>query len=230
MAFALSCSSSPLLFNKARSSSTKGISPCSVFFPPLTSSNNSPSHRLYVVRAQTTGGDNKDTSGDAHVDKNNHGKANERRPKHWAMDISPSGSFDPLSPVRIMLHMLDTMYRIFDDTILFPSQTGSEMRAPWDIHDDENGIKMRFDMPGLSKEDVKVSVEDGVLIIRGEPKKEGGGGDSCSSRNFNKYDAHLQLPDNYEKNKIKAELKNGVLSISIPKNKVGKKVIDVKIE
>ncbi|GLT41540.1 hypothetical protein SLA2020_155960 [Shorea laevis] len=68
MASALSCLSSPVLFNKARSSSTKGVSPCSVFSPSLTSSNNSPSHRLYVVRAQTAGGDNKETSEDAHVD------------------------------------------------------------------------------------------------------------------------------------------------------------------
>ncbi|GLU21329.1 hypothetical protein SLE2022_374750 [Rubroshorea leprosula] len=120
------------------------------------------------------------------------------------------------------------MYRTFEDSIIFPGQTGGELGAPWDIHDDENGIKMRFDMPGLSKEDVKVSVEDGMLIIRAEHKKEGRD-DSWSSRNFSKYDAHLQLTDNYDKNKIKAELKNGVLSISIPKNKEGKKVINVKL-
>lgn len=54
---------------------------------------------------------------------------------------------------------------IFEDTMVFPgrnsNRTGGEIRAPWDI-------KMRFDMPGLSKDDVKVSVEDNVLIIKGE--------------------------------------------------------------
>nr|AIX87514.1 heat shock protein 21 [Lycium barbarum] len=228
-----SSSASPLVSNVATyRTNNKIAAPCSVFIPSACNIRR-PAPRLV---AQATG-DNKDTSVDVHVSSgqggNNQGTAVERRPRRMALDVSPFGMLDPMSPMRTMRQMMDTMDRLFEDALTFPGRNraaAGEIRAPWDIHDDENEIKMRFDMPGLSKEDVKVSVENDMLIIKGEHKKEEGGNDEhFGGRNYSSYDTRLALPDNVDTDKIKAELKNGVLFIWIPKTKVEKKVTDVQI-
>ncbi|KAE8727356.1 Small heat shock protein [Hibiscus syriacus] len=230
MASTLSCSSSPLVSNRATLPSyAKPMMPFYVSFP----SNNFHGNRKAVVRAHAAGDQNKDSSVDVHVNKDNKGQgtAVEKRPKRLVMDISPFGLLDPLSPMRSMRQMLDTMDRLFEDSMAFPTsgRRGGEVRAPWDIRDDEHEIKMRFDMPGMAKDDVKVYVEEDVLVIKGEQKKEESHDDWTNS-NYSSYDTRLQLPDNCDKDKIKAELKNGVLFISIPKTKVERKVIDVEIQ
>nr|QSG73889.1 HSP20 [Kosteletzkya pentacarpos] len=230
MASTLSCPSSPLVSNRATlPCTTRPMMPFSISFPSKNSYNN----RLSVVRAQATGDHNKDTSVDVRVNKDNQGQgtAVEKRPKRLATDISPFGLLDPLSPMRSMRQMLDTMDRMFEDSVAFPStgRRGGEVRAPWDIKDDEHEIKMPFDMPGLDKDDVKVSVEDDILVIKGEKIKEESH-DDWTNGNYSSYNTRLQLPENCDKDKIKAELKNGVLFISIPKTKVERKVIDVQIQ
>lgn len=245
----LACSSSPLARHNnpapaapaARSSRLATAPSGSVFFPsPAPFRVKSPS-RLSLVRVQANG-DHKDAALDVqHVSSQpkNQDTAVQRRPRRLApVDISPFGFLDPLSPKRTMRQLLDTMDRLFDDAVTFPGMginegaAGGQVRSPWDIHEDEREIKMRFDMPGLSKEDVKVSVEDDdILVIRGERSKEDRKDDDAwTRRSYSSYDTRLQLPQDSETDKVKAELKDGVLYISIPKRQVERKVVDVEIK
>ncbi|KAL3653693.1 Small heat shock protein, chloroplastic [Castilleja foliolosa] len=208
------------------------VGPCSVFFPSACNLINR--RPLMSVKAQATG-ENKDSAVDVHHVKSvqgvdDRGAAVERpRPRRMPVDVSPFGLLDTLSPIRSMRQMLDTMDRLFDDTTNFP-RTKRDVRAPWDIIEDENEIKLRFDMPGLSRDDVKVSVDDDVLVIKGEHKTEQGNKDEAwSDRSYSSFDTRLKLPEYCEKDKVKAEMKNGVLFVYVPKGKMERKVIDVHI-
>lgn len=132
--------------------------------------------------------------------------------------------------------MLDMMDRMFDDVVMIVlgrSRGGGigvfEVCVLWDMKEEEYEIKMCFDMFGLFKEDVKVFVEDNVFVIKGEQKKEDEN-DLWFGRSFSFYGIWFQFFDNCEKDKIKVELKNGVLFIIIFKIKVECKVVDVQIQ
>ncbi|XP_047060871.1 small heat shock protein, chloroplastic-like [Lolium rigidum] len=194
--------------------------------------------------------ENRDNSVDVQVSQNGgnsqQGNAVQRRPRRAGFDISPFGLVDPMSPMRTMRQMLDTMDRLFDDTVGFPTARRSPAaasegpRMPWDIMEDEKEVKMRFDMPGLSREEVKVMVEDDTLVIRGEHKKEtsegqGEGADGqgdgwWKERSVSSYDMRLALPDECDKSQVRAELKNGVLLVTVPKTETERKVIDVQVQ
>lgn len=198
--------------------------PRSVFFPLI--------RRTSSFRSYATG-ENRDTAVDVHHVTNQNSAVEARPRRSLAVDFFPFGLLDTLSPMRSMRQMLNAMDRLFEDAMAYPRATG-EPRAPWDIKEDENEIKMRFDMPGLSKDDVKVSVEDNILVIRGEHKaaeqgKEEGDDGGWSRSSYSSFGTRLTLPENCHKDHIKAEMKHGVLWVSIPKAKVDKNVIDVAI-
>ncbi|XVE49023.1 hypothetical protein DITRI_Ditri01bG0048500 [Diplodiscus trichospermus] len=130
-----------------------------------------------------------------------------------------------------MNHMPDKMHWLFKDGTTLPGRScsGGEGRIPWDVRYDENEIKLRFDLPGLAKEDIKVSVEDDMLVIKGQHRKQAG--DDCwSSRGCGSYDTCFQLPESSDRSNIKAELNNGVLFISVPRVKLEHKTFTIDIQ
>ncbi|GMI76375.1 hypothetical protein like AT5G51440 [Hibiscus trionum] len=96
----------------------------------------------------------------------------------------------------------------------FLSSPSLSSRKGWDMREDNNALSFRIEMPGLSKEDVKISVEQNTLIIRGE------GGDDEGEDGGRRYSSRLELsPTMYKLDEIKAEMKNGVLKVVMPKVK-----------
>ncbi|VVA32647.1 PREDICTED: small [Prunus dulcis] len=100
--------------------------------------------------------------------------------------------------------------------------------SPWSlsgrVKEKSDSYKLQYDVPGLAKEDVKIIVHDGFLEIKGEYKEEEEEG--LEGWRYGYYDTILQLPDDAKVDDIKAELKDGVLTITIPRTEKPKK--DVK--
>jgi len=103
-----------------------------------------------------------------------------------------------------------------------------------DIVEDKEEIRLKLEMPGLTAEDVHIDVEKNVLTLKGEKKKEektDGENYYCLERSYGCFSRSFELPDYAKQDKIKAEFKNGVLNIRIPKAVEAKpKKIEVAIQ
>ena len=94
-----------------------------------------------------------------------------------------------------------------------------------DIAEDENGLYLNAEVPGLKKDDLKVSVNDeNVLIIKGEKHSEHNEEDESDDkvyvrleRSFGSFQRSFLLPDNIDTESIKAKFDNGILDLSFNK-------------
>ncbi|XP_010917313.1 small heat shock protein, chloroplastic [Elaeis guineensis] len=118
-----------------------------------------------------------------------------------------SDAFDPFDPTwSLMDQMVESSF--------------TAERPGWDVREDENALYLRMEMPGLGKEDVRVKVEQNTLVIKGEsPEEEEWEGEEEESGR-RRYSSRIDLPPNlYKIEDIKAEMKNGVLKVVVPKVK-----------
>ncbi|XP_030538207.1 23.6 kDa heat shock protein, mitochondrial-like [Rhodamnia argentea] len=135
-----------------------------------------------------------------------------------------SDFFDPFAPTRSLSQVLNLMDQLMEDP-LQAFRGGS--RRGWEVKEDDKALQLRIDMPGLSKGDVKVVVEQNTLIIRGE-----GGDPEAGEEGRRRYSGRIDLPPNvYKLDEIKAEMRNGVLKIVVPKAQEGerKDVLEVPV-
>ncbi|KAG9455759.1 hypothetical protein H6P81_000267 [Aristolochia fimbriata] len=102
------------------------------------------------------------------------------------------------------------------------------------VKEDENYYKLRLEVPGLSKEDLKITLEDGCLNIKGEHKEEeeeGSDDEHWGYRSYGYYNSSFLLPNDVKAEDIRAELKNGVLYVTVPRSeKEAKDVKEVTIQ
>ena len=102
-----------------------------------------------------------------------------------------------------------------------------------DIEETDTDFIVKADLPDVKKEDIKVNVQDGVLAIEGErtqQKEEQGRRFHKIEREYGRFVRRFALPTEIDAATVRAEFKDGVLSVVLPKAPAAQpKLIDVKI-
>ena len=122
------------------------------------------------------------------------------------------------------------MFNVFDDVEKMINQAfghsnlnkeiTSHVQPLLDVYETDSTIVASLDLPGVEKKDVEVSVSNGFLTISGERKNisgESGEGRIWQETSFGTFKRTFELTEAVVEDKIKAQFKNGVLKISLPK-------------
>src|SRR5437867_3763701 len=145
------------------------------------------------------------------------------------------------NPLREMDEAQNRCNRFF--SVGFPNTMGSgEIHslavADWspevDISEDDHGYLLKADLPEMKKDDVRVTVEDGILSVSGERKSEK---EDLKKkfhrveRSFGNFRRSFTLPEDADSTKVTAEFRDGVLKVHLPTTPVAKsKAIQVKLQ
>lgn len=138
------------------------------------------------------------------------------------------------------LREIEDMFDRYTKAMGRPVSQGQELinTGDWtprvDISETDNEFIIKAEIPEVDKEDVKVSVDNGVLTIQGErkqEKEEKGKKFHRVERYYGSFVRSFTLPDNIDATKIKASFKDGMLNLQVPKTGEARpKAIEVKVE
>ena len=129
------------------------------------------------------------------------------------------------NPWREMDTYQERINRFFDWPALPSEWRGDETgMGSWkpvvDIYEDEKNIVIKAELPGVDKKDIHVDIKDRVLTLSGERSYENEVKEDNyyrRERTYGKFQRAFSLPDTLDPDKIKADFKDGVLKIDIPK-------------
>jgi HSP20 family protein len=149
--------------------------------------------------------------------------------------------WDPLAcgPFRELSAMQDRMDRLFKDVVGRTRAIKEELEeGVWsplvDIYETAEKLVIKVELPGLSSEDVNVRVENNVLTLRGERKRDTAVSKEAYhliERSYGHFRRSFVLPDNVDREQVQAKFRDGVLFIAIPKVKTKRpKKIAIEME
>ena len=141
-------------------------------------------------------------------------------------------------PIQDLFSVHSDISRLFDQWYKPARYRAEGETLDWmpvvDILEANERIEIRAEMPGLSEQDVQVSVTDDVLTLRGEKPQESEAEDKKYhrvERSYGRFQRSFTLPANLNSEAIKAKFTDGVLTVSIPKvEEVKPKEIQINVE
>jgi HSP20 family protein len=144
-------------------------------------------------------------------------------------------------PFQELVTTHDRLNRLFNEAFARTFQgTGEEVLGsgtwvpPVDIYETQNDLVLQAELPGIEPNDVEVRVEDNTLYLKGERKFQGEVKDETFHRRERAYGVFTRsfaLPGFIDAEKVSAEYKNGVLTVTLPKREEAKpKTIKIQVD
>jgi HSP20 family protein len=127
-----------------------------------------------------------------------------------------------VDPYRELAAMQDRMARLFGDVYLRDEDTG--FRGSWnpavDIFETENhDLVLKAELPGMTREDIEVTVENGTLVMKGQKKFDTEVKEEHYrriERNYGQFFRSFTLPNTFDMSRVAADYKNGILTVKLP--------------
>jgi len=127
---------------------------------------------------------------------------------------------EPWRPLRESVSLREAIDRLFEDSFITPSKVGTMPKI--DIKDKKDSIVVKAEIPGLKEDDVNIEILDNVMTISGEKKeekeeKEEAKGYYYKESHTGSFTRSFTLPADVVADKAEAEVKDGVLTVVVPK-------------
>lgn len=126
---------------------------------------------------------------------------------------------EPWRPFREAVSLRDAMDKLFEESVVTPVKSVVAM-PKIDIKEKKDSVVVKAEIPGVAEEDVEVEITDNVMTISGEKKEEkeeDKDGYHYKETHSGSFTRSFSLPSEVAAEKAEAEVKNGVLTVTIPK-------------
>lgn len=140
------------------------------------------------------------------------------------------------SPFRHLTSLREEIDRLFESPMAEMTQSSHQFLSGWmpsvDLYEDKDNLYLKAELPGMNKEDIEISIHEGVLTLSGE-RKQDPKYDSAevyrAERFLGRFQRTLTLPTLVNTEAVKATYKDGLLHVVLPKAEESKpKHIEVK--
>jgi HSP20 family protein len=128
---------------------------------------------------------------------------------------------EPWKPFREAVSLRDAMDRLFEDSVITPTKIAGAMPRI-DVKEVKGKVVVKAELPGVNEEDISVEILDNVMTISGEKKEEKEESDEKSGYFYKEshsgsFTRSFSLPGEVVTEKAVADMKNGILTITVPK-------------
>ena len=152
--------------------------------------------------------------------------------RYQSPDLSVWRSFDRLANLR------DEFNSLFEPPMWSNADRKAQLFSGWtpvlDLYQTNDDVVAVLELPGMRKEDIEISLQDGILTVSGERKDESATGDEKNGRTerfVGKFRRSISLPTRVDTSKVNASYKDGILTVKLPKaEEVKPKQIQVNVD